>query len=127
MTPSAPAAPAEAAQIQAVRRIFTKVAPVYDLANRVLSLREDVRWRRFVARALRLSPGAAVLDVAAGTGDLTLAVARRPERPLVVGLDLVPAMLGPARAKLAAAARARPRSSAATAPGCPFPTGPSRR
>ncbi len=76
MTPSAPAAPAEAAQIQAVRRIFTKVAPVYDLANRVLSLREDVRWRRFVARALRLSPGAAVLDVAAGTGT-DLAVARR--------------------------------------------------
>ncbi len=89
----------EAEQIRQVRRIFNQVVPVYDLLNRVLSLREDVRWRRFVARSLRLGAGARVLDVATGTGDLALAVAGLPQKPLVVGLDLVPSMLGPAQKK----------------------------
>ncbi|MFH1034862.1 MAG: ubiquinone/menaquinone biosynthesis methyltransferase [Pseudomonadota bacterium] len=89
----------EAEQLRQVRRIFNQVVPVYDLLNRVLSLREDVRWRRFVARSLRLGPGAKVLDVATGTGDLALAVEGLGQKPLVVGLDLVPAMLGPAQKK----------------------------
>lgn len=91
----------EAEQLRQVRRIFNKVVPVYDLLNRSLSLREDVRWRRFVARAIRPGVTGRVLDVATGTGDLALAMAARPERPLVIGLDLVPAMLGPARRKIA--------------------------
>ena len=91
----------EAEQLRQVRRIFNKVVPVYDLLNRSLSLREDVRWRRFVARAIRPGATGRVLDVATGTGDLALAIAARPERPLVIGLDLVPAMLGPARRKIA--------------------------
>ncbi|MCA1906304.1 MAG: ubiquinone/menaquinone biosynthesis methyltransferase [Desulfarculus sp.] len=90
----------ETTQVREVRRIFNRVAPVYDLLNRILSLREDVRWRRFVARSLRLPvDGGRVLDVATGTGDLALAIAARPERPRVVGLDLVPAMLTPAARK----------------------------
>ena len=90
-----------ASQIAEVKGIFSRVAPVYDLLNHVLSLREDIRWRRFVARALRHGPTGRVLDVATGTGDLALAVAQRPDRPTVVGLDLVPAMLEPARRKVA--------------------------
>ena len=90
----------EAEQLRQVRRIFNKVVPVYDLLNRTLSLREDVRWRRFVARSIRKGPCGRVLDVATGTGDLALAIAARPDRPLVIGLDLVPAMLGPARKKI---------------------------
>jgi len=89
----------EAEQLRQVRRIFNRVAPVYDLLNRILSLRQDVGWRRFVSRSLRLGPQARVLDVATGTGDLALAVAGLPQKPLVVGLDLVPAMLGPAMRK----------------------------
>ena len=90
-----------AQQISQVRRIFTRVAPVYDLTNHVLSLGEDLRWRRFAARCQRPGPTGRVLDVATGTGDLALAIAARPHAPLVVGLDLVPAMLGPARKKIA--------------------------
>lgn len=88
-------------QIKEVESIFSHVVPVYDFVNRLLSFREDVRWRRFVGRCLRLKPGDKVLDVATGTGDLALEIAALPERPKVVGLDLVPAMLEPARKKVA--------------------------
>jgi len=107
-------------QVAQVRHIFSTVTPVYDLLNRVLSLREDVRWRRFVAACQRPGPRGRVLDVATGTADLALALARRPERPLVVGLDLVPAMLGPARRKVARAG-ARVRLLCGDATALPFP------
>lgn len=109
-----------ASQIAEVKGIFSRVAPVYDLLNHVLSLREDIRWRRFVARALRVGATERVLDVATGTGDLALAVAAKPERPLVVGLDLVPAMLEPARRKVAQSG-ARVRLLAGDATCLPFP------
>jgi len=88
-------------QLRLVRRIFTRVAPVYDLLNHLLSLGEDRRWRRFLARAVRPGPTGRVLDVATGTGDVALALATSPARPRVIGLDLLPAMLAPAQTKAA--------------------------
>lgn len=101
-----------------VKRIFNRVAGVYDLLNHVLSLGEDLRWRRFVARCLRPGPTGRVLDVATGTGDLALAMAATGHHPQVVGLDLVPAMLARARDK---AARRRARLPLVTGDGTRLP------
>jgi len=63
-----------------VRRMFSDIAPRYDLLNRLLSLSFDRQWRRRTAAAfdhiLRL-PHARVLDLCCGTGDLALALKRR--------------------------------------------------
>src|SRR5262245_63657476 len=69
-----------------VRGMFAAIAASYDLNNRVHSLWQDQRWRRFAVRAAAVSAGEHVLDVACGTGDLTQAFARSPASR-VVGLD----------------------------------------
>lgn len=52
-----------------IRSMFATIAPRYDLANRLLSMRQDVGWRKHVSRTLLERPGR-VLDLASGTGDL---------------------------------------------------------
>jgi demethylmenaquinone methyltransferase/2-methoxy-6-polyprenyl-1,4-benzoquinol methylase len=110
------------ARVAQVRGIFSRVAPVYDLANHILSLRQDVHWRDFTAACLRPGPTGRVLDVATGTADLALAVARLPYKPQVVGLDLVPAMLKRAKPKLRRRAGGRIRLMAGNAMHLPFPS-----
>jgi demethylmenaquinone methyltransferase / 2-methoxy-6-polyprenyl-1,4-benzoquinol methylase len=80
----------------AVRDMFDRIAPVYDLMNRAMSLGLDVRWRRMTARAV-VRPGDRVLDVCCGTGDL--AVADREAGGDVTGLDFSERMLVRARRK----------------------------
>lgn len=80
----------------AVREMFDRIAPVYDLMNRAMSLGLDVRWRRLTARAV-VRPGERVLDVCCGTGDL--AVADREAGGDVIGLDFSERMLARARRK----------------------------
>jgi demethylmenaquinone methyltransferase/2-methoxy-6-polyprenyl-1,4-benzoquinol methylase len=58
-----------------VAAMFDDVAPRYDLTNAVLSLGQDRGWRRATARALALRPGERVLDLAAGTGTSSAALA----------------------------------------------------
>ena len=60
-----------------VAAMFDGVAARYDLTNDVLSLGQDRRWRRAVARRSMLRPGERVLDLAAGTGTSQRAVRRR--------------------------------------------------
>ncbi|HMG76722.1 MAG TPA: bifunctional demethylmenaquinone methyltransferase/2-methoxy-6-polyprenyl-1,4-benzoquinol methylase UbiE [Pyrinomonadaceae bacterium] len=59
-----------------VRDMFARISPRYDLLNHLLSGNIDKRWRRTVVEKLRplLTPGAQVLDVACGTGDLSIAL-----------------------------------------------------
>jgi demethylmenaquinone methyltransferase / 2-methoxy-6-polyprenyl-1,4-benzoquinol methylase len=79
-----------------VRNMFDRIAPVYDVMNRVMTAGLDQRWRRATARAV-VRPGDAVLDAACGTGDLAVACAREGGR--VTGLDFAERMLERARHK----------------------------
>jgi len=60
----------------AVRAMFDAIAPRYDLVNRTMTFRLDVRWRRRAVRSLRLPVGSLVADLASGTGDLCKELAR---------------------------------------------------
>lgn len=55
----------------AVQNMFDTIAPRYDLVNRVMTFRLDVGWRRRALSQLAARPGDRILDLAAGTGDLT--------------------------------------------------------
>ena len=80
----------------AVRRMFDRIAPVYDLMNHTMTAGLDRRWRRTTARAV-VRPGDRVLDACCGTGDLAIEAERRGGR--VVGLDFSERMLERARGK----------------------------
>jgi demethylmenaquinone methyltransferase/2-methoxy-6-polyprenyl-1,4-benzoquinol methylase len=81
----------------AVRTMFDRIAPVYDVMNRVMTAGLDVRWRRLTAAAA-VHPGDRVLDAACGTGDLAVAD-RRAGAGKVTGLDFSERMLERARRK----------------------------
>src|ERR1700680_3251720 len=75
----------------AIEAMFDRIAPRYDRMNRVISLGQDVRWRRRAVATLDLQPGARVLDLACGTGDLCRELDSAGYRP--VGVDLSQGML----------------------------------
>jgi demethylmenaquinone methyltransferase/2-methoxy-6-polyprenyl-1,4-benzoquinol methylase len=77
--------------------MFDRIAPVYDLMNRVMTAGLDQRWRRATVTAV-VRPGDRVLDGCCGTGDLAVAAVKAGARE-VVGLDFSPRMLERARAK----------------------------
>jgi demethylmenaquinone methyltransferase/2-methoxy-6-polyprenyl-1,4-benzoquinol methylase len=64
--------------------MFDTIAPRYDLVNRIMTFRLDVRWRRITVSALKLSQNASILDLASGTGDFCRELARQGYRPLSV-------------------------------------------
>ena len=67
--------------------MFDQIAGRYDFLNRLMSMGIDQSWRRRTVAALKLSAGARVLDLATGTGDLALMIARRHPDAQVVGSD----------------------------------------
>lgn len=73
---------------RAVQAMFDAIAPRYDMVNRIMTLRLDVMWRRRAVRELRLGPGSSVLDLASGTGDLCVDLARASLRPISVDLSI---------------------------------------
>lgn len=80
----------------AVRGMFDRIAPVYDLMNRLMTAGLDQRWRRLAVSKV-VWPGDRVLDACCGTGDLAIAAERRGGQ--VVGLDFSERMLERARPK----------------------------
>ena len=70
-----------------VQDMFDAIAPRYDLVNRIMTFRLDVRWRRRAVRDLRLVPGSRVLDLASGTGDLCIDLRRAGLDPISMDLS----------------------------------------
>ena len=95
MTPTA-----GAPETEAVRSMFDRIAPRYDLLNRVLSAGVDVSWRKAAADALGLAGEALLLDLCTGTGDLLIETLRRDPRFKGVGVDLSSQMLVRGMAKI---------------------------
>ena len=85
-----------------VREMFDRIAPAYDRLNHTLSFQIDKLWRRHVVRIVRRMQPRRILDVATGTGDLALAMARRMRGVQVLGVDLSENMLAEARRKATA-------------------------
>ena len=79
-----------------VRGMFDRIAPVYDVMNRVMTVGLDQRWRKLAVTEV-VWPGDRVLDACCGTGDLAVQAERRGGR--VVGLDFSVKMLERAQRK----------------------------
>jgi demethylmenaquinone methyltransferase/2-methoxy-6-polyprenyl-1,4-benzoquinol methylase len=96
---------------QRVERMFDDIAPTYDALNHILSFGVDWSWRRrlvkmadkFHKRGFTVQPHAptAILDVATGTGDLAIALARALPGAQVTGVDISERMLAAGRKKVA--------------------------
>lgn len=82
---------------------FDAIADRYDVINRIISLGVDQRWRRRTVAAARIEGDATVLDLATGTGDLALMIARLHPRSRVVGVDPSAKMLAIGARKVGAA------------------------
>ncbi|MEM9347070.1 MAG: bifunctional demethylmenaquinone methyltransferase/2-methoxy-6-polyprenyl-1,4-benzoquinol methylase UbiE [Planctomycetota bacterium] len=88
-----------------VQKMFSAIAPSYDLNNRVHSLWRDQAWRRTAVKMAELQGGEQVVDVACGTGDLSLEFASKLTKTVdeghVLGIDFTYEMLPIAKAKAA--------------------------
>lgn len=83
-----------------VEQMFDNIAPTYDRLNHILSFNIDKLWRRRVVRIIRKSNPDMVMDMATGTGDLAIAMARRIKDVHILGIDLSEEMLAVARQKI---------------------------
>lgn len=80
-----------------IAALFDRIVPRYDLLNTIMSLGRDTVWRRLAVDLACPSPQGMALDIATGTGELALELARRAGA--VAGVDLAPRMLAQAAVK----------------------------
>jgi len=106
--------PTGAEKVAAVDAMFDAIAPGYDVTNRVISLGLDVGWRRRAVLSLGLAPESVVLDLACGTGDLSVELARHGLA--AIGVDRSSGMLEAARARAASGADLPHAPSSSSAP-----------
>ena len=87
-----------------IKALFDNIAPDYDKLNHILSLNIDKSWRRKAVREIVDNERSLkVLDVACGTGDFTIEIARKMSGGSVTGIDLSEGMMSVGREKAAAA------------------------
>ena len=84
-----------------IRRLFASIAERYDGMNRIMSLGLDRAWRRSAIGRITLPKQCRILDLACGTGDFTVELARHWPEAMIDGVDLTPEMIDIARVKLA--------------------------
>lgn len=87
------------ATTERVRGIFSEIAGRYDAFNTIASLGIDRFWRRAQVEACAIRPDSRVLDLCAGTGDVSFAIARRATPAEIVVTDFTPEMLRIAESK----------------------------
>jgi len=91
----------EREKVRHVKGVFDSVAPKYDLMNDLMSMGLHRAWKAYTVLVANLHEGDKVLDIAAGTGDLSLAFAKKVgPRGLVVQTDINQAMLSHGRDRL---------------------------
>lgn len=81
--------------------MFDSIAPRYDLLNRMMTAGTDISWRRRVVKMVRRCGAKNVMDMATGTGDLAVMIAKSGSDIRVTGVDLSPGMLEIGRRKVA--------------------------
>ena len=84
-----------------VEQLFDNIAPTYDALNHTLSFGFDRAWRRKAVRTLMAYNPATVLDIATGTGDFALAIARKLKLRHVMAVDISEGMMRVGREKAA--------------------------
>lgn len=84
---------------QQVEQMFDNISPKYDLLNRVLSMGIDVSWRKKVVKSVKASSPQTILDIATGTGDLAIQMAKSTDAK-ITGFDLSAGMLEVGRKKV---------------------------
>jgi demethylmenaquinone methyltransferase/2-methoxy-6-polyprenyl-1,4-benzoquinol methylase len=89
----------DATRTELARELFAPLGPTYDRYARLLSFGQDPRWRRFLVSRVKAGPGSTVVDVACGTGAVTLELVRQ-KGCSVVGVDQSPEMLAEARRRI---------------------------
>ncbi len=80
-------------RISMVKEIFSTITDKYDFLNHLLSLRRDVAWRRFAIKKMLFPENGSFLDVACGTGDLSIGAAIKYPHIRVTGIDFIPEMI----------------------------------
>ena len=84
---------------QQVRTMFDRLAPRYDLMNRVMTLGQDQRWRKFVVDRAHTENNDMLLDLASGTGDIAFALKKKNPRARVIAADFSLGMLSHGQAR----------------------------
>lgn len=86
-----------------VREMFDNIAPAYDFMNRAMTLGVDKRWRKIMVNTLARHGAESILDVATGTGDVAIQIARTLPGCILTGIDLSEKMIEVGRKKISQA------------------------